>query len=479
MFGAHSKFTQALIVFCGAVLAVASPRLCLAQGATPTQTTLSLSAASVPPGTAITFTAKVTSNGAAAYPGQVLFCNADAPHCQDVAILGTAQLTSDGTAITHMKLGIGNHNIKAFFTGTTRTAVTMPNAGPPRLPSTSSTQTVTVESAGTVPTSTTLTASGGSGPFQLTSTVTTPARPIAGGSVTFIAGGTVLGRVPISAGASSLQLGPTFSSDDTGDPINQTVSGDFNNDGIPDLALSYFTQTFLTILLGKGDGTFAVQPNALIGHGGGVLVTADFNGDGIPDIATGDGCCTVSILLGKGDGTFTLQAPVTVGAGSAQLLAADFNGDGIPDLAAVQSDNTVAIELGNGDGTFTPSTTLTPPVGQYAFFPNSPRILTSGDFNGDGILDLAAVAGVTGPDQPNPGFLFVFFGVGDGTFVTTSQPLFLGVVSSVASADANGDGLPDLLVYDGYGSVTTFMGDGKGGFRALVPSPVPAYANSL
>src|SRR5882757_2405158 len=391
MFGAHSKFTQALIVFCGAVLAVASPRLCLAQGATPTQTTLSLSAASVPPGTAITFTAKVTSNGAAAYPGQVLFCNADAPHCQDVAILGTAQLTSDGTAITHMKLGIGNHNIKAFFTGTTRTAVTMPNAGPPRLPSTSSTQTVTVESAGTVPTSTTLTASGGSGPFQLTSTVTTPARPIAGGSVTFIAGGTVLGRVPISAGASSLQLGPTFSSDDTGDPINQTVSGDFNNDGIPDLALSYFTQTFLTILLGKGDGTFNAQPNAPIGHTGGGLTTADFNGDGIPDIAVGDyvGCCAVSILLGKGDGTFTLQPPVPVGNASVQLLALDFNGDGIPDLAVVnRGDNTVTIAIGNADGTFTPSTTLAPVIGPHAHFPNSPYVLTSGDFNGDGISDL-------------------------------------------------------------------------------------------
>src|SRR5882757_11164573 len=225
MFATHSKFARAFVVFCGAVLALAIPDICLAQGAT--QTTLNLSSASVQLGTAVSLTASVTSGGAAVYPGQVLFCDANAPHCQDVAILGTAQLTAAGTAVIHMRFGIGNHNIKALFTGTTRTAVAIPNAGPPRLPSTSSAKTVTVEFAGTVPTSTTLTASGGTGPFQLTSTVTTPAQPIAGGSVTFIAGGTVLGRVPISAGASSLQLGPTFSSDDTGDPINQTVSGDF------------------------------------------------------------------------------------------------------------------------------------------------------------------------------------------------------------------------------------------------------------
>jgi len=69
MFGAHSKFAQALIGFCGAVLALALAGRCLAQGATPTQTALSLSSASVQTGATVTLTAKVTSGNASVYPG--------------------------------------------------------------------------------------------------------------------------------------------------------------------------------------------------------------------------------------------------------------------------------------------------------------------------------------------------------------------------------------------------------------------------
>jgi len=486
MFATHSKFVRAFIVFRGAVLALAIPSICVAQGATQTQTTLNLSSASVQPGTAVTLTASVTSGGAAVYPGQVLFCDANAPHCQDVAILGTAQLTAAGTAVIYMRFGIGNHNIKAFFTGTTRTAVAIPNAGPPRLPSTSPAKAVTVEFAGTVPTSTTLTANGSTGPLQLTSTVSTPARPVAGGTVTFTSGDTALGTVPLSAGGSSLQLTPKSSPGDTGDQIYRSVSGDFNNDGIPDLALSYFDQTFLTILLGKGDGTFTTQPNVPISHSGGGLVAADFNGDGILDIAAGNvlGCCAVSILLGKGDGTFTLQSSVPVGNQSDQLLAVDFNGDGVLDLAVVNGgytngDNTITVALGSGDGTFTPSTTLKPPVGPHGYFSASPTALTSGDFNGDGIPDLALATIALLPSAPNQGVLYVFFGTGDGTFTTTSISAALGFVSSVASADFNGDGFPDLVVYDGSYSVITLLGDGKGGFHALTPFYLGNYARSL
>src|SRR5882762_1495311 len=116
MLSAHSKFAQALIGFCGAVLAVASPGLCLAQGATPTQTTLSIAPSKVvQQGTSITLTAVVSSGGQAVHPGVVVFCNTEAPHCEDTAILGRAQLTNAGTAKIRLRLGAGSYSIKAAF----------------------------------------------------------------------------------------------------------------------------------------------------------------------------------------------------------------------------------------------------------------------------------------------------------------------------------------------------------------------------
>jgi hypothetical protein len=80
------------------------------------------------------------------------------------------------------------------------------------------------------------------------------------------------------------------------------------------------------------------------------LAVADLNGDGILDMAVVNySSSDVSVLLGKGDGTF--QSAVNYAAGAAPLTAKDFNGDGIPDLAVV-SEAGVRVLLGNGDGTF-------------------------------------------------------------------------------------------------------------------------------
>src|SRR5882757_7467691 len=90
-----------------------------AHASTPTNTLLQLSANTVPSGTAVMLTASVTANGAAVSPGQVTFCDAAATYCEDKAVLGTAQLTSNGSASIKLVLGIGTHLIKAVFAGTT------------------------------------------------------------------------------------------------------------------------------------------------------------------------------------------------------------------------------------------------------------------------------------------------------------------------------------------------------------------------
>jgi hypothetical protein len=110
------------------------------------------------------------------------------------------------------------------------------------------------------------------------------------------------------------------------------------------------------------------------------VAVGDFNGDGIADLAVGGS--NVNVLLGNGDGTFTAKAGAVSSATVGGFLAVgDFNGDGIADLAVANTiDNTVTILLGNGDGTFTTGA-ASPPA-------TTPGAIVVGDFSGSGISDL-------------------------------------------------------------------------------------------
>jgi hypothetical protein len=171
--------------------------------------------------------------------------------------------------------------------------------------------------------------------------------------------------------------------------------GDFNGDGKTDLAILGYESLY--ILLGNGDGTFSIS--APYDYSSGFAAVGDFNGDGIPDLAVlsqGNSENTGHILLGKGDGTFSPSATsLTLGEAIGSIAVGDFNGDGKADLAVsnqldysvTYAGSSVSILLGNGDGTFTAAPTIENP-------PVQPRSVLVGDFNGDGIQDLA-VSGYT------------------------------------------------------------------------------------
>src|SRR5262249_30897533 len=150
-----------------------------------------------------------------------------------------------------------------------------------------------------------------------------------------------------------------------GAPQNYTVGfgpqavavGDFNNDGVADLAVADASAGTVSILLGKGDGTFQAAQGYASGASGDQpqsIAVGDFNGDGAADLAvTNLLSSTVSVLLGNGNGTFQAPQGYTVGSLPYSVAVGDFNGDGIPDLAVTNYlDNTVSILLGPGDGTF-------------------------------------------------------------------------------------------------------------------------------
>src|SRR5262249_20911589 len=116
-------------------------------------------------------------------------------------------------------------------------------------------------------------------------------------------------------------------------------------------------QSFVTVLLGNGDGTFRVSDTHqvagrfVLASG---LVAADFNGDGHLDLVETSTDGTVNVLRGNGDGTFHDPVALRPGVFPGSVAVGDFRGDGIPDLAVTDFDhgNTVSVLLGNGDGTF-------------------------------------------------------------------------------------------------------------------------------
>jgi hypothetical protein len=285
--------------------------------------------------------------------------------------------------------------------------------------------------------------------------------------------------------SASAQLNFTSTTYSTPSSATSVVSGDFDRDGLPDLAV------------GMGNSTIRIYHATAPGQYGSFtdyavradnypdrMVVADFNNDGAPDIAffqrtAADYSASISFLWNNGDGTFrpySVSSDLTLFMGGHMLVGGDFNSDDLTDLAALDCPKSgegcqVDIYLSNGDGTFRLSDT-----------PKWPLMtgLVAIDLNKDGKLDLATTSS-------NPARGVIFSGNGDGTFAApttldishTVPANAIESVGELAAGDVNDDAAIDIVFVVGYncGSACgqmdahVFINDGSGGFT----EPKPAF----
>ncbi|MGH9495922.1 MAG: FG-GAP-like repeat-containing protein, partial [Candidatus Sulfotelmatobacter sp.] len=315
------------------------------------------------------------------------------------------------------------------------------------------------------------------------------------------------------------------------------ATGDFNGDGIVDAAVTSSGTNAVSVLVGTGDGNFKTAVNYPVGAAPVAIVAGDFNHDGHVDLAvlnnnpnTGGAGGSISILTGQGDGTFVAGASYAVGYEPTALAAGDFDGDGNLDLAVVISNPNlgfnpgfVTIFAGSASGAFTAQANY-----GVGLIPSS---IAVGDFNGDGKLDLAVgspavslsnpqseistlvntgsgnfssggsvVVGPTGsvpisiaaadfnndgrPDLAvalnNTNYAVICQGNGDGTFAVVGTPVVGNDPIWLAAADFNGDGKPDLMVDNSVdGTVAVLLGNGNETFGSATTYPTGTHPETL
>jgi hypothetical protein len=232
---------------------------------------------------------------------------------------------------------------------------------------------------------------------------------------------------------------------------------DVNDDGVLDAVAVSNT---LSVLLGRGDGTFEPEQQFVLGGASPRFIeAADLNTDGKVDLVT---CVTggLSLLLGNGDGTFVDGQFIDISGNPNGAIAADMNGDMALDLVAASDGVGVVVLLGNGDGTFQPEQTFGNDRDQTD--------IAVGLFNDDAVLDVATSGRAF--ISSAIGEIVVLLGNGDGTLQAEQEfRTETDRVHALLAEDLDGDGELDLIAIsprplgDGVsfgGSVLRGNGDG-------------------
>lgn len=233
--------------------------------------------------------------------------------------------------------------------------------------------------------------------------------------------------------------------------VNSVAAADFNDDGRIDIAAA---SENIAVYLNQGNFNFRRPTYTGLGRHAGSLLSLDLNRDShadLVDVGNGD----LRVLLGKGDGSFFPPRSYALGRNLTRPVSGDFNGDGIPDVAVASGDIAPFwLLMGNGDGSFNIRTIDVP-----AFD------LAAGDLDGDGRSDLVV-------NDRNK--VTILLSNGDGTF-HSGQSFAMNSPFEMNIGDLDLDGIPDVIV-GLYGAILEVLGGaGRGEFQA----PIKAYTEAL
>lgn len=246
-------------------------------------------------------------------------------------------------------------------------------------------------------------------------------------------------------------------------------AGDYNGDGMPDLAIPNEVTADVRVMLNDGTGNY--EDFYVLEMPGGNWPSpnegADFDRDGITDFVVGNaGNDLVTLFMGDGQGGFSFAGNTPAGLNVRGVCIMDLNGDGWSDVATANMGSRrrnvqghVSVLLNDGTGNLNRTSSVESPG-------EGEKTCATGDANEDGIPDL--FVGAYGSDE-----VLLFLGDGEGNLSFSTKVAAGGNPWMIVVADVSGDGHVDVVSANRTGdNVAVLLGDGAGGIGAATTYPV-------
>ncbi len=219
----------------------------------------------------------------------------------------------------------------------------------------------------------------------------------------------------------------------SGDRCQAVTLLDFNGDGLLDIATANYDADSVAVLANLGGGAFKRMWRFATTMSPVCVASGDFDSNHLIDLAAATKFGPKVEIWLNDDGTLQPDSSYTIDYQAWRMVTADLNGDRELDIVTVSWNDCISVLLNNGDGTF--ASHLTDSVQQY------PRYLATGDIDGDGDQDIVISTHLSNE-------LVVMTNDGNGSLTVDSAYGTSGAMQGIALADFNGDGILDAAAID-------------------------------